>query len=81
VFVLCAVGGDTGSHVAISAIALLRVFLPLADANARVDNTQLRWMVVLHLTFVVSGVLLAMMDWISSRVTPNGPEARARLAP
>ena len=28
---------------------------------------QLYWMVVIHLTFVISGVLLATMDWMISR--------------
>ena len=55
------------SIVAISAITLLRSFLLLADATAGVDATRLLWMVVIQLTFVVSGVLLALMDWISSR--------------
>jgi uncharacterized protein (TIGR00645 family) len=55
------------SIVAISAIALLRSFLLLGDPSAGVDATRLRWMVVIQLTFVVSGVLLALMDWISSR--------------
>lgn len=55
------------SIVAISAIALLRAFLPLGDAAAVVDGPRLRWMVVIHLTFVVSGVLMAAMDWIASR--------------
>jgi uncharacterized protein (TIGR00645 family) len=69
------------SIVAISAIELLRVFLPLGDAGARVDQTQLRWMVVIHLTLVISGVLLAVMDWVSSRVVPHAPAARAGTAP
>jgi len=56
------------SIVAISAIALLRVFLPLGDAEAPVDSERVHWLVVIHLTFVVSGVLLAAMDWIASRV-------------
>ena len=56
------------SIVAISAIALLRVFLPLGDAGAPVDGERVHWLVVIHLTFVVSGVLLAAMDWIASRV-------------
>jgi uncharacterized protein (TIGR00645 family) len=55
------------SIVAISAIELLRVYLPLADPNARVDGAQLRWMISIHLTFVVSGVLLAVMDWVAAR--------------
>jgi uncharacterized protein (TIGR00645 family) len=69
------------SIVAISAIALLRAFLPLADAGARVDQIQLRWMVVIHLTFVISGVLLAVMDWVSSRAVSHAHAARADLAP
>jgi len=54
------------SIVAISAIALLRAFLPLEDLGAAVDTPRLRWMVLIHLTFVVSGVLMALMDWIAS---------------
>jgi uncharacterized protein (TIGR00645 family) len=64
--------------VAISAIALLRAFLPLGDVGARVDDTQLRWMVVIHLTFVTSGVLLAVMDWLNSRVASHEPARRAQ---
>lgn len=56
------------SIVAISAIALLRVFLPMGEAGAPVDSERVHWMVVIHLTFVVSGVLLAAMDWVASRV-------------
>jgi uncharacterized protein (TIGR00645 family) len=54
------------SIVAISAIALLRAFLPLGDASATVDAPRLKWMIAIHLTFVVSGVLLAVMDWLTS---------------
>lgn len=60
------------SIVAISAIALLRAFLPLGDAGAKVDEPRLRWMIAIHLTFVVSGVLLAVMDWITSRTDGHG---------
>jgi uncharacterized protein (TIGR00645 family) len=56
------------SIVAISAIALLRVFLPLGETGAPVDSERVHWLVVIHLTFVVSGVLMAAMDWIASRV-------------
>jgi uncharacterized protein (TIGR00645 family) len=55
------------SIVAISAIALLRSFLLLGDASTGIDGERLRWMVLIQLTFVVSGVLLALMDWISAR--------------
>jgi uncharacterized protein (TIGR00645 family) len=68
------------SIVAISAIALLRAFLPLADAGAPVDQTKLRWMVMIHLTFVVSGVLLAAMDWITSHTASHAAAAREDIA-
>jgi len=55
------------SIVAISGIALLRAFLPLGDAGAPVDTQRIGWMVAIHLTFVISGVLLAFMDWITSK--------------
>jgi uncharacterized protein (TIGR00645 family) len=52
------------SIVAISAIALLKAFMKLAEGDA-VDDRHLVWLVVIHLTFVVSGVLLALMDWLN----------------
>ena len=55
------------SIVAISAIALLRAFLPLGESNAPLDVARLRWMVIIHLTFVASGLLLTTMDWIASK--------------
>ncbi len=56
------------SIVAISGIHLLKVFMSLGKKDVPpVDETTLRWMVVIHLTFVVSGVLLALMDWLSSK--------------
>jgi uncharacterized protein (TIGR00645 family) len=59
------------SIVAISGIALLRAFLPLGEPGAPVDDHRMAWMVGIHLTFVVSGVLLALMDWITSRTGPH----------
>jgi uncharacterized protein (TIGR00645 family) len=61
------------SIVAISAIALLRAFLPLGDVGAEVDGPRLRWMVAIQLTFVVSGVLIAVMDWVASQTKKHGP--------
>ena len=57
------------SIVAISGIHLLKRFMEIGETHAETpfDPTQLRWMVVIHLTFVISGVLLALMDWLSSR--------------
>lgn len=51
------------SIVAISAIQLLKVFMAL-DTVPRAD---LPWLVGIHITFVVSGVLLALMDFIHER--------------
>ncbi|MGZ3275909.1 MAG: TIGR00645 family protein [Caulobacteraceae bacterium] len=54
------------SIVAISAIALLRAFMELGEGE-HIDQTKLMWMAGIHLTFVVSGVLLALMDFIASK--------------
>jgi uncharacterized protein (TIGR00645 family) len=53
------------SIVAISAISLLRTFMKLGDGD--LDEAQLKWRVIIHLTFVASGVLLALMDLLASR--------------
>jgi uncharacterized protein (TIGR00645 family) len=53
------------SIVAISAIALLRSFMRIGETS--LDEAGLRWQVIIHLTFVTSGVLLALMDLLSSR--------------
>jgi uncharacterized protein (TIGR00645 family) len=63
------------SIVAISAIALLRAFLPLGDSKVPVEGARLGWMVGIHLTFVASGVLLALMDWITSRTPDHATSA------
>ena len=54
------------SIVAISAIALLKAFMRLAEGSEVGDRT-LTWLVVIHITFVVSGALLAFMDWLASK--------------
>lgn len=56
-----------GSIVAISAISLLRAFMMLSESGAGLDETRLKWMLVLHLTFVGSGLLFAVMDYIGNR--------------
>lgn len=50
------------SIVAISAVQLLRAFL---DIKNQTEHT-LAWSVGIHLTFVVSAILLALMDRVSS---------------
>lgn len=62
------------SIVAISGIALLRSFLTLGDAGSPIDNHRMGWMVAIHLTFVVSGVLMATMDWITSKTAEHVPQ-------
>lgn len=49
------------SIVAISSIHLLRVFM---DA-AKVPNDKIMWYVILHMTFVISAVLLGVLDRIA----------------
>lgn len=51
------------SIVAISAIHLLKAFMEIGT----MDKANLQWLVIVHITFVVSGVLLALMDWITGR--------------
>ena len=53
------------SIVAISGIHLLKSFMKITEGA--VTDRQMFWLVVTHLTFVTSGVLLALMD----RVTPR----------
>lgn len=57
------------SIVAISGIHLLKRFMEIGEsvADAKFGETELYWLVVIHLTFVVSGVLLAVMDWLQAR--------------
>jgi len=52
------------SVVAISVIQMLRVFMAMADGDQPLDVPRLRLMLILHLAFVASGVLFALMDWI-----------------
>jgi uncharacterized protein (TIGR00645 family) len=52
-----------GSLVAISVIQLLAVFLE----PGQMDTDQIFWMIMIHLTFVVSGVLFAVMDYIADK--------------
>lgn len=51
------------SIVAISGIHLLKVFMNIH----KYEDTEIEWMVIIHLVFVVSGVLLALMDNIAAR--------------
>lgn len=54
-----------GSLVAISVIELLKDFINLAGKEEVGEGTV--WRILIHLTFVVSGVLFALMDWIADK--------------
>jgi uncharacterized protein (TIGR00645 family) len=54
-----------GSLVAISVIELLKDFIELAGEDNVGGGTK--WRIVIHLTFVASGVLFALMDWIADK--------------
>lgn len=50
------------SIVAISGIHLLKVFMDVT----KVSDREIQWMVAIHVVFIVSGVLLALMDRIAA---------------
>ena len=52
-----------GAIVAISAVELLKAFIE----SAGLSNQELAWKVGIHLTFVTSGVLFALTDFIAGR--------------
>ena len=51
------------SIVAISGIHLLKIFMNVKDYT----GDQLMWYVLIHLTFVISGVAFAAMDWVEAK--------------
>ena len=52
-----------GSIVAISGIHLLKAFMELKE----IDKENLMWLVIIHMAFVISGVLFAVMDYLTAR--------------
>ena len=60
------------SIVAISGIHLLKSFMNIGQ----VDKNDLMWLVIVHMTFVISGVLLALMD----RITGDSKKKKAKAA-
>jgi uncharacterized protein (TIGR00645 family) len=51
------------SIIAISGIHLLKVFMNLSQYT----ESQLYWYVIIHLTFIFSGVAVAAMDWLEEK--------------
>jgi uncharacterized protein (TIGR00645 family) len=62
-----------GSLVAISVIELLKDFIELSGQEHVGAGTK--WRIVIHLTFVASGVLFALMDWIADKREFHGTHA------
>ncbi len=54
-----------GAIVAISAIDLLKSFMDIHENMNDADVNSLKWKVIIHMTFVVSGVFFAIMDKIA----------------
>ncbi|MBQ4858213.1 TIGR00645 family protein [Pseudoalteromonas sp. MMG007] len=53
--------------VAISAVELLKVFI-----NSNIHSSdELFWKVIIHITFVSSGVLFALTDYLNSKTLPH----------
>ena len=53
-----------GAIVAISAIDLLKSFMDIPKELSEGDADRLMWKVIIHMTFVLSGLLFAFMDKI-----------------
>ena len=51
------------SIVAISGIHLLKIFMDIG----KYDEKQIYWQIIIHVVFVVSGVLLALMDLVAAK--------------
>lgn len=54
------------SIIAISAVALLKQFMIMGEPEA-MSREHLIFLIVIHLTFVVSGLLMGAMDFLASR--------------
>jgi uncharacterized protein (TIGR00645 family) len=52
-----------GSIVAISGIHLLKAFMDIKQ----ITKEDLLWLVIIHMAFVISGVLFAVMDYLTAR--------------
>ena len=55
--------------------------MELAEPDKALDDNHLRWMVILHVTFLFSGVMFAGMDWIASLTEKNEHAIRMNPAP
>jgi len=60
-----------GAIVAISAIDLLQVFMEIPKEPTAGETSMFLWKVGLHMAFVLSGVLFALMDRIAEGPKPH----------
>jgi uncharacterized protein (TIGR00645 family) len=51
------------SIVAISGINLLETFMDISEVSDR----EIQWMIIIHVVFIISGLLLALMDYFSPK--------------
>jgi uncharacterized protein (TIGR00645 family) len=56
-----------GSIVAISAIDLLKAFVNQSSNVTHISNDQMSWMLAIHFTLIVSGLLFAVMDYVAGK--------------
>lgn len=54
-----------GAIVAISAIDLLKTFMNLPESMSNEQENFIMWKVIIHLTFVISGLIFAYMDKVA----------------
>jgi uncharacterized protein (TIGR00645 family) len=55
------------SIIAISVIHLLKSFMSIETA----DKHDLVWLMILHGVFLISGIVLALMDWLGEKGSEN----------
>ncbi len=60
------------SVAAISAVSLLKAVMKMSeDPDIPFDQPRLAWLMGIHLTFVISGLLMAVMDWVAGKITKH----------
>lgn len=60
-----------GSLVAISVIELLKDFIHLGEDPTAKIGDGIIWRIAIHLVFVFSGVMFALMDFIAEKIRPG----------
>lgn len=56
-----------GSIVAISAIDLLKAFVHQSSGDSHLNTEQMAWLVGIHATFIITGLLFAIMDYVAEK--------------